>query len=56
MGTGLTCGYGGPSAVTPRYRGTFPFAGTLHRVLVDIDPGTRPVNFDAEVRAALNAD
>jgi arylsulfatase A-like enzyme len=56
MGTGLTCGAGGPSEVTPRYRGAFPFTGTLHRVVVDVDPDSRPVDFDAEVRAALNAD
>ncbi len=55
MGAGLTCGYDGASAVTQRYRGPFPFTGTIHRVVVDIEPG-RPVNYDDEVRAALNAD
>ncbi len=55
MGAGLTCGYDGASAVTQRYRGPFPFSGTIHRVVVDIEPG-RPVNYDDEVRAALNAD
>jgi arylsulfatase len=55
MGAGLTCGYDGASAVTPRYRGPFPFTGTIHRVVVDIEPG-RPVNYDDEVRAALSAD
>ena len=42
--------------MTARYRGPFPFTGTLDRVIVDIDPGTRPVDYDAEVRAALTAD
>ena len=56
MGSGITCGYDGASAVTARYRGPFAFTGTLDRVVVDVDPGTRPVDYGAEVRAALNAD
>jgi arylsulfatase len=55
-GGGLTCGYDGASAVTQRYRGPFEYSGTLHRVVVDVDPGERAFNFDAEVRARLAAD
>jgi len=54
-GSGLTCGYDGTSAVTRRYRPPFRFTGTLHRVVVDVEPA-RPIDHDAEARAALSAD
>jgi arylsulfatase len=55
MGAGITCGYDGASAVTARYRGPFPFTGTIEQVVVDVAPD-RPVDYDAEVRASLGAD
>ena len=55
-GAGLTCGYDGTSQITARYRGRFAFSGTLHKVVVDIDPAARAVDYDEEVRAALSAD
>ncbi|MHB8680604.1 MAG: sulfatase-like hydrolase/transferase [Acidimicrobiales bacterium] len=36
-GAGLTCGYGNGLAVTRRYSGSFPFTGTIHRVVVEVD-------------------
>jgi arylsulfatase A-like enzyme len=35
---GLTCGTDPGSSVTPRYTAPFAFTGTLHRVVVDVDP------------------
>jgi hypothetical protein len=35
---GLTCGTDPGSSVTPRYPAPFAFTGTLHRVVVDVDP------------------
>lgn len=51
-GAGLTCGEGDGLPVTRRYRGRFPFTGTLHRVVVDVDgePFADPA---LEVRTAL---
>jgi arylsulfatase len=36
-GAGLTCGRGNGLAVTDDYRGTFPWTGTLRRVVVDVE-------------------
>jgi hypothetical protein len=33
---GLYCGEDGGSTITPRYRGPFPFTGTLHTVTVEL--------------------
>jgi hypothetical protein len=41
--------------VTRRYRPPFRFTGTLHRVVVDVEPA-QPIDHDAEARAALSAD
>ena len=34
---GLSCGADTGSAITKRYEGPFPFTGTLHRVIVELD-------------------
>jgi len=49
---GLTCGQDAGSAVTDRYRGPFPFTGTLHRVVVTV-AGDKPVDPDEAVEKAL---
>jgi arylsulfatase A-like enzyme len=36
-GAGLTCGYGNGLPVSRSYRGTFPFTGTIHKVVVEVD-------------------
>ena len=53
---GLTCGEdAGSAAVSRRYRGPFPFTGTLHKVVVDVT-GEAPFDPDQVVRSALNRD
>ncbi len=53
---GLTCGEdAGSAAVSRRYRGPFPFTGTLHKVVIDVT-GDAPFDPDQVVRGALNRD
>jgi arylsulfatase len=53
---GLTCGEdAGTASVSRRYRGPFPFTGTLHKVVVEVT-GPKPFDPDQVVRAALNRD
>ena len=50
-GAGLTCGRDAESAVTPRYEAPFPFTGTLHRVVVDLEgESTQDPDLYAEAR------
>ena len=49
---GLTCGEDAGSQVTPRYRGRFPFTGTLHRVVVTV-LGEESSDPEAKVERAL---
>jgi arylsulfatase len=59
-GAGITVGYDGPSAVTPRYEAPFRYQGTLHRVVVDVDPSeidpSDVTMADLRARGALSAD
>ena len=49
---GLTCGTDPGSSVTPRYAAPFAFTGTLHRVVVDVDPAVLS-DVDAYAEAAV---
>ncbi len=51
-GAGLTCGYGDGLPVTRRYSGTFPFNGTIHEVVVEVD-GTEFVDPEADAAFAI---
>lgn len=49
---GLTCGRDGDSVITHRYRGPFPFTGTLRRVVIEVE-GAPVVDPDAAADAKL---
>jgi arylsulfatase len=49
---GLTCGEDAGSAITPRYRAPFPFTGTLHRVVVEVQ-GEAALDFEAAAESRL---
>ena len=52
-GAGVTCGYDGGSAVTPRYRGPFHYTGALRTVVVEAEPAAGPADYQAAADAAL---
>jgi arylsulfatase A-like enzyme len=53
-GAGLWCGRGGNLAVCEDYTGSFPWRGTLHRVVVEVE-GPAPRDADGEATTALQA-
>lgn len=51
-GAGLTCGYGDGVPVSRSLPGSFPFTGTIHRVVVEVD-GSEFVDPEADAAFAL---
>jgi hypothetical protein len=52
-GVGLWCGRGGNLAVCDDYEGPFPWSGTLHRVVVEVD-GPAGIDAGLEAETALH--
>jgi len=50
---GSSVGHDHGSAVSPRYRGPFPFTGTLHELVIQVSPGRVPGADHAEAAEGL---
>ena len=53
---GADVGKGNNSAVSPEYRGPFPFTGRLHELTVDVDPSRSEREREEQAKARYDAE